>query len=98
MQLYYEENATNSELMERFKVNEMSPALVYAGVTTFEDILNAISRDEIPTNTGIPFSVIWGSDNDLDTPSDFLQSPSQPNFAASHPMGFVNPIEDLIKI
>ena len=51
MQLYYEENATNSELMERFKVNEISPALVYAGVTTFEDILNAISRDEIPTNT-----------------------------------------------
>lgn len=98
MQLYYDDNSTNAELMEKFKVNELSPALVYAGVSRFEDILNEIEHDKIPTNTGRPFSVVWGSDNDVDTPSDFINSPSQPNFASSHPMGFVNPLEDLIKI
>lgn len=98
MQIFYEENAVTPELMDKYKVNEMSPALTFAGVTNMEDILNAIAKDEIPTNTQQPFGVVWGIDDSYMDSPDFDDTPSKPNFSGSYPMGFVNPLESLIKL
>lgn len=39
-----------------------TPAHDYCTVTDMETILNDISRDLIPTGTGVPFPVVWPSD------------------------------------
>lgn len=40
----------------------MTPAHTYASTTDFEAILNDISKDLIPTDTGKVFPTVWESD------------------------------------
>lgn len=88
---------SNDELdvakMEKYGCTELSPALIYAGATSLEDILNDIKRGDIPTNTGEPFPVVWKNDNNM----NLLETNMKPNFAGNN-TGFINPAPGLINI
>lgn len=90
---FYEGNAIDAELMEKAGCTSMSPALKYAGVHDMTSILNDIQRDIIPVNTGEPFPVVWKNDNI----NVEISRPDTPNFAGNQ-VGFVNPIENLMKL
>lgn len=90
---FYEGNAIDADLLEKYGCNEMSPALRYAGVTDMNSILNDIKRGVLPVNTGEPFPVVWGKDNE-----NVNYDPiDKPNFVGSN-VGFVNPIEKFMKL
>lgn len=92
--LFYDSNsAIDCEKMEKYGCDEMSPALYYAGTTDFESILDAIKKDEIPTNTGEIFSVVWKKDSET-----IANPPEVPNWSSSNHKGFINPISNLVNI
>ena len=95
--MYYYQNTSNIDLeqMEKFGCTEMTPALTYAGTTSFESILTDIRNGVIPTGTGEPFPVVWKNDDNMNIDT-MMDNPSTPNWTGSN-NGFVNPLPKFLQ-
>ena len=89
MDYYQNHSNIDVEQMEKFGCTEMTPALRYAGTSSFEEILTDIRNGDIPTGTGEPFPVVWKNDNDMNL--ETMMEDRTPNWTGSN-NGFINPL------